>query len=538
MINPGWRLFPFVRIHHPGGTVPREEELAELARRRDLALQMGGAEQVARQHEHGKLTARERISLLADEGSFREFGGLAGSATYADGKLAAFTPKGEVTGFVSVDGRKAVVAAGDFTVRGGAATRGSSGGLGQELSASRRALEWQVPYVRLLDASGGSVASFADIGRTYLPDGNSWTMIDVQLLQAVPVVSAVLGSVAGLPAVNACLSHFNVMVRGTSQLFPGGPPVVKAALGLDITKEELGGAALHTQRSGVADNLAETEDDALRQVRAFLSYLPSSVAEVPPRAAPAAPAVAAEKLRTVVPESRRQPFDVRQILGAALDAGSFFEIAPRYGPSRVTGLGRVDGFPVGVMANNPRRAGGATDVAAGEKVMRLIQLCDQFHLPLVTFADEPGFLVGPESERQGIERAGARLVWTTCQSRMPWLTFVVSRLFGVAGQCQHRPTGMFRRYAWPSARWGSMHIEGGVSAAYRRVIEAAPDPAAKRKEIEAELDALASPFRTAEATAQDIIDPAQTRELLVDFVHDAQRVLATQAGVPGMPYRP
>jgi acetyl-CoA carboxylase carboxyltransferase component len=518
--------------------VPREEELAELRLRRELSVRMGGPEQVARQHEHGKLTARERIELLADKDSFREFGQLAGSGRYEDGRLAGFTPKGEVTGFVSVDGRKAVVAAGDFTVRGGAATRGSGGGIGQELSASRRALEWQVPYVRLLDASGGSVASFADIGRTYLPDGNGWTWIDVQLLQAVPVASAVLGSVAGLPAVNACLSHFNVMVRGTSQLFPGGPPVVKAAFGLDITKEELGGAALHTQRSGVADNLAETEEDALAQVRAFLSYLPSSVAQLPPRAAAAEPAVAADELRAVVPDSRRQPFDVYAILGGALDAGSFFEIAPRYGPSRVTGLGRVDGFPVGVMANNPRRSGGATDVAAGEKVMRLIGLCDEFHLPLVSFADEPGFLVGPESERQGIERAGARLVQATCSSRMPWLTFVVSRLFGVAGQCQHRPTGMFRRYAWPSARWGSMHIEGGVSAAYRRVIETADDPAAKQAELEAELNALASPFRTAEATAQDIIDPAQTRELLVDFVHDAQRVLATQAGVPGMPYRP
>jgi acetyl-CoA carboxylase carboxyltransferase component len=518
--------------------VLRDDELAELERRRELALEMGGAEQVKRQHEHGKLTARERIELLADEGSFREFGQLAGSGSYENGRLVSFTPKGEVTGFVSTGGRKAVVSAGDFTVRGGAATRGSGGGLGQELRASQRALEWQVPYIRLLDASGGSVASFADIGRTYLPDGNDWTIYDVQLLQQVPVVSAVLGSVAGLPAVNACMAHFNVMVAGTAQLFPGGPPVVKAALGLDISKEELGGASLHTQRSGVVDNVAGSEEDALGQVRAFLSYLPGSVAELPPRATPAEPAVPAPRLRSVVPESRRQPFDVYAILGAALDGGSFFEIGPRYGRSRVTGLGRVDGFPVGVMANNPRRLGGATDVAAGEKVMRLIQLCDLFHLPLVTFADEPGFAVGPESERAGIERAGARLVQVTCSSRMPWLTFVVSRLFGVAGQCQHRPTGMFRRYAWPSARWGSMHIAGGVAAAYRRVIEAADDPAARQAEIEQELEDLASPFRTAEATAQDIIDPARSRELLAEFVHDAQRVLATQAGIPGMPYRP
>lgn len=515
-----------------------EEGLAELARRRELALRMGGAEQVARQHEHGKLTARERIGLLADEGSFAEFGILGGSGRYADGALESFTPKGEVTGFVRVNGRRAVVSAGDFTVRGGAATRGSGGGLGQELSAARRALEWRVPYIRLLDASGGSVSSFADIGRTYLPDGNIWSTYDAQLLAVVPVVSAVLGSVAGLPAVNACMAHFNVMVAGTSQLFPGGPPVVKAALGLEIAKEDLGGAAVHTRGSGVVDNVAGTEDDALAQVRAFLSYLPASVSEMAPAGPAGEPELAPVALRGVVPERRRQPFDVFAILRGVLDGGSFFEIAPRYGRSRVTGLGRVNGYPVAVMANNPRHHGGATDVAAGEKVMRLIQLADNFHLPLITFADEPGFLVGPESERQGIERAGARLVWTTCSSRMPWLTVVVSRLFGVAGQCQHRPTGMFRRYAWPSARWGSMHIEGGVSAAYRRVIEAADDPAAKRAEIEAELEAIASPFRTAEATGQDIIDPADTRQVVAEFVEDAQRVLATQLGQPGIPYRP
>lgn len=180
----------------------REEELAELRQRRDLSLQMGGPAQIQRQHEHGKLTARERIGLLADEGSFREFGMLSGAGTYEDGKLVSFTPKGEVTGFLSLNGRRAVVSAGDFTVRGGAATR-ASGGLGQEPSAAQRALQCRVPYVRLLDASGGSVSSFTEIGRTYLPDGNTWSAVDVELLQTVPVVSAIMGSVAGLPAVNA-----------------------------------------------------------------------------------------------------------------------------------------------------------------------------------------------------------------------------------------------------------------------------------------------------------------------------------------------
>ena len=199
---------------------------------------------------------------------------------------------------------------------------------------------------------------------------------------------------------------------------------------------------------------------------------------------------------------------------------------------------RFDGYPVGIMANNPRYNGGATDVAAGAKVTRLMQLCDTFHLPIISLADEPGFFVGIESEKQGIERAGARLVALTCMSEMPWLTVVVRRLYGVAGQCHHRPTGMYRRYCWPSARWGSMHIAGGASAAYRREIESANDPDAKRQEIEDRLNALASPFRTAEATGQDIIDPADTRRLICSFVGEAQRILASQLGPPKVPYLP
>jgi acetyl-CoA carboxylase carboxyltransferase component len=221
-----------------------------------------------------------------------------------------------------------------------------------------------------------------------------------------------------------------------------------------------------------------------------------------------------------------------------VDQGSFFEIAPLYGRARITGLARIDGYPVAIMANNPRYNGGSTDVAAGSKAMRLMQLADLFHLPLVSLADEPGFMVGPDSERMGIERAGARMVATVCNSRMPWITIVIGKLYGVAGQCHHRPSGMFRRYAWPSANWGSMHITGGVAAAYRREIESAPDPTAKREEIEARLQALASPFLTAESTGQDIIDPRETRARLVEFVHDAQRILATQVGAPPFPYLP
>ena len=400
----------------------------------------------------------------------------------------------------------------------------------------------------MTSSAGGSGSPVGMVGKSPVSNsgwtGSSGVRVALAIMAAWAAMVSVayasaLGSVAGLPAVNACLAHFNVMVRGMSQLFPGGPPVVKAALGYDITKEDLGGEQIHVYQSGVVDNLAEDEADAYRQIRRFLSYLPSNVWEPAPRVEPTDdPERREESLLSVVPRDRRYPYDAHKIIEAVVDQDSFFEIAPLYARSRITGLARIDGYPVGVMANNPAFMGGTTDVSAGDKVIRLLQLCDTFHLPLITFADEPGFLVGLESEKRGIERAGARLVVATCESQMPWCTVVVGRLFGVAGQCQQRPTGMFRRYAWPSARWGSMHIQGGASAAYRREIESAPDPEAKRAEIEARLEALASPFRTAESTGQDIIDPRETRPLLVEFVRDAQRILASQIGPSPTPYRP
>ncbi|MGK0173113.1 MAG: acetyl-CoA carboxylase carboxyltransferase component [Gammaproteobacteria bacterium] len=516
------------------------KEVQELNHRRELAAQMGGPEGIERQRKRGKLTVRERIDAIADPGSFREIRSLVGTATYdANNELESFLPKGAVEGTVKLNGRKAVVTAGDFTVRGGSASSSFRGMIGQEPSAADHAREWRLPYIRLLDAAGGSVRGFEELGRTYLPDGNTWVATEVKLLSEVPVVSAVLGSVAGLPAVDAPLSHFSIMVEGMSQIFPGGPPVVKAALGYDITKEELGGDHIHVRQSGCIDNLAKTEVDAYEQIRRFLSYLPSSVHEAAPRAEPQDdPQRREEALLSLIPKNKRKPYNVRRMLKLVLDQDSFFEIAPLYGRARVTGLARLNGYPVGVLGNDPMFNGGATDVAAGSKVMRLMQLCDTFHLPLISFADEPGFQVGLESEKQGIERAGARLVSMVCLSRMPWCTVVVGRLFGVAGQCHHRPSGMFARYCWPSATWGSMHIAGGAAAAYRREIETATDPAAKQREIEDRLNALASPFRTAEATGQEIIDPRETRALLCEFVEDAQPLLAAQIGPPAMPYLP
>ncbi|MEE9518357.1 MAG: carboxyl transferase domain-containing protein [Candidatus Adiutricales bacterium] len=515
-----------------------QPEVDEIKQRKKLAENMGGPEGIARQRKRGKLTVRERVDLLADPGSFREWGVLGGRGIYEDDKLTGFTPKASVQGMLKLNGRKVIVTAGDFTVRGGSGG-GAAGGLGDEPAPHNRAVEWRLPYIRLLDSVGGSVRSFEQMGRTYLPDGNIWSTVEIQLLSMVPVVSAVLGSVAGLPAVQACMAHFSIMVKGMSQLFPGGPPVVKAALGYDITKEELGGEQIHVYKSGVVDNLAESEEHAFEMIRRFLSYLPNNVWEMPPRAELSDdPERREESLLSVIPRSSRRPYDARQILKSVLDRDSFFEIAPFYGKARVTGLGRVNGYPVGAMINNPMHQGGATDAAAGDKVIRLIQLCELFHLPLVSFADEPGFMVGLQSEKQGIERAGARLVATVCRSRMPWISFVMRQLYGVAGQCQHRPTGMYRRYAWPSANWGSMHIEGGAMAAYRREIESSKDPEAKIKEVEQKLKALTSPFRTAEASGTDIIDPRDSRIFLGEFVEEAQSILKSQLGPPAAPYMP
>ena len=518
-----------------------QPEIDELKRRQELAAQLGGERGIAEQRRRGKLTAPERIEGLADPGSFREFAGLTGSATYdpETSELTDFTPKGSVNGLCSVDGRRVVVTAGDFTVRGGSGSADGSGSLGSEPRPSERALDGRMPFIRLLDSAGGSVRGFEELGRTYLPDGNTWTTTDVDLLRAVPVVSAALGSVAGLPAVDVCIAHFSIMVKGISQVFPGGPPVVKAALGYEITKEDLGGEHIHAFQSGVVDNLAEDEADAFAQIRRFLSYLPSNVWEMAPYEEPDDdPERREESLLSLVPRDTHLPYDAHEAIDAVVDKGSFFEIAPNYARNRITGLARVNGYPVGIMANNKEVMGGTTDIKGGDKVIRFLQLCDTFHLPLISFADEPGFMVGLEMEKGGIERAGARLVIATCESRMPWLTIVMGQLYGVAGQCQHRSTGMFRRYVWPSGRWGSMHIEGGVSAAYRREIAESDDPVAKEAEIEARMQAMASPFRTAEATGQDIIDPRDTRPLVVEFVEDAQTVLRTQLGPSPTPYKP
>ena len=513
------------------------DEVDELQRQEAMAKEMGGADGINFQHGRGKLTVRERIDLMADEDSFQEVGTLTGTAEWEGDQLTGLKPSNTVIGTCAIQGRKVAFSGGDFTIRGGAsdANVGDKRGFIEDFSLRAR-----IPFVRLLDATGGSVKTFEQIGRTYLPGNSTGGGRVDEMLNTVPVVSAVLGSVAGLPAVQACLSHFNVMVKKTTQVFVAGPKVVEQATGRSISKEDLGDERIQI-KNGVIMNLAETEEEAIAQIKQFLSYMPQSIYQVPPRIiSEDDPARRDEDLLSVVPKNRRQIYDPFRILDSVLDRGSFFEIGPFYGRARITGLARVNGFPVGVMANNPKFNGGSMDIAAGEKTLRLLDLCEVFHLPIVYFADEPGFSVGPQQEEMGIVRAGARVVSAFSASRTPYITFVVRQLYGVAGGLHSRGEGFYRRYAWPSTHGGSMHIEGGTAIAYKREIESAEDPEVKKAEIEARLQAISSPFRNAHAFGiENIIDPRESRPLLVDFVSDAYDVIQGQIGTPTFTrYRP
>jgi acetyl-CoA carboxylase carboxyltransferase component len=364
--------------------------------------------------------------------------------------------------------------------------------------------------------------------------------VSVELLSLVPVVAAALGPVAGLGAARVAASHFSVMVRETSQLFVAGPPVVRRALGRDVDKESLGGHRIHARGSGAVDNEAADEADALAQIRRFLSYLPTSVFEAPPCVtSDDDPERREEALLSLVPRERRRPYDVRTLLRLVLDRDSLFELGAGFGRPLVTALARLDGVPVGVLANDPRQLAGAIDAPAAEKMTRFVDLCDTFHLPVVNFVDNPGFLIGIEAEKRGTIRAGVRALAAVYQARVPWASILVRKVYGVAGAGHGAHHRLNLRYAWPSGEWGSLPIEGGVEAAYRRRIEAAEDPDALRRQLEAELASLRSPFLTAEAFGvEEIIDPRETRPLLCEWARRAARVSATALGPRARGHRP
>lgn len=516
-----------------------QEEVEQIRRRRELAREQGGAEGVARQHAKGRLTVRERIGLLLDADSFREEGPIAGGSELDDaGNLTGFTPGNFVLGTGRIAGRLCVAGGEDFTLQGGSP---NVSGLRKSIYAEELACRLRVPLVRLHEGGGGSVSG-AGGRQGGAPTGDAVYHLPrfasvARCLGMVPVATAALGPVAGLPASRLVASHFSVMTREGSQVLTAGPAVVERALGEQLTKEELGGAHIHT-RNGVVDNAAADEADALAQIRRFLGYLPQNAWELAPVQRSGDPRHRqAEELLAIVPRDRRHIYDMRRVLGHVLDQDSFFETGRHFGPGLIVGLGRLDGQPCGIIANDCRHYAGAMTAAGAQKVVRLIELCETFHLPIVTFVDEPGFMIGLEAERAATIRYGTAAVLRAAGCRVPWATVIVRRVFGVAGAAHFGPDAYV--LAWPSAEQGALPVEGGVAVAFGREIAAAPDPEARRRELEEALAARQSPFPRAESFAvHDLIDPRETRPALCDWIARIQPLLPHLLGPAGFPYRP
>jgi len=510
-------------------------ELDELARRRALALGMGGEAKLDKQRSLGRMNARERLAAVADEGSFREIGALAGFAAYAeDGELTHFQPANFLFGRASVDGRPVVLTADDFTVRGGAA----DASLHRKLAdAERLALEYRMPLIRMIEGTGGggSVRTLETSGYTYIPEIPGWEVM-VENLAQVPVVALGLGPVAGLGAGRQVMAHYSLLVEGLSQLFVAGPPVVAAA-GEIRTKEELGGAHIHA-KNGAVDDRVESEAEAFARLRRFLSYLPSSVDELPARGSIRDKRRKGEDwLAAAVPRDPRQLYPIRPIIEAVADRDSWFEIGREWGLGIVTGFARLDGWPVAIVASNPEALGGLWTAATARKVERHVDLADTFHLPVVHMVDNPGFLIGRRAEEEATIRWGSRALAAIYQASVPWCAVVLRKAYGMAGS-GHAPADRFRwRLAWPSGDWGSLPISGGLEAAYRAELEGCADPAARLAEIKARLERVRSPFRTAEHYGVEaIIDPRDTRAELIEFATLAQRAL--KPGRRGRTLRP
>ncbi|MEA2873329.1 MAG: hypothetical protein QOH67_3305 [Hyphomicrobiales bacterium] len=512
-----------------------EADIEELRRREALARQMGGPDKVKRQHDAGRLTVRERIAQLLDPGSFHEVGALAGRAQYGDdGELEAFQPANFVLGRGRIDGRPVVVGGDDFTVRGGAADAAIRG---KQVMSEQMANELRVPLVRLVDGTGGggSVKTIETMGYTYVPANPAWDWV-VANMGTVPVVALGLGSVAGLGAARLVSSHYSMMVEGISHMFIAGPPVVARA-GQTLTKEELGGSEIHA-RAGAVDDVVTSEAEAFARARRFLSYLPSSVYELPPRIEPTDdPARRDPWLIEAVPPERRKVYDMRRILQALVDTDSLFEMGRKFGGSVITAFARLDGWPVAVLASDPYFYGGGWTADASQKVARFIDLANTFHLPVVHLVDVPGFVIGVESEKAGTIRQGARALAAIYQARVPFCSVVIRKVFGVAGAGHTPHQRLHYRYAWPSGDWGSLPVEGGIEAAYRAELDAAPDREKRRAEIEERLNRYRSPFRTAETfLVEEIIDPRDTRPLLCEFANLAAKL--REPGPVATPMRP
>lgn len=511
-------------------------ELEELAQREKLSEQMGGPDKVARQHEFGKHTIRERVDLIVDPNSFHEVGKLAGVGTYTEeGELKEFTPSNFVFGTAEIDGRPIIISGDDFTVRGGSADASIAG---KRSLAEGLAEELRLPQIRLVDGmgGGGSVKTIEMAGRTYIPTLRGWETV-VRHLSIAPSVSLALGSVAGIGAARVVTSHYSVIVRDTAQMMIAGPALVDwASLG-QVSKEELGASKIHT-RNGAIDDEAQSEEEAFELARRFLSYLPSSVDELPPIVdSHDNPDRTEEALLQTVPREARKVYKMRPVINAVVDRDSFFEIGKKWGRSIITGLAHLDGIPVALFAEDPMVYGGAWTADSCRKLIRFLDLASTFHLPLIHLVDCPGFLIGKQAEEDSTIRFGSQALAALGQSTVPFCAVVIRKAFGVAGAGNHKPGSQHFRFAWPSGDWGSLPIEGGIEVAYKAELAEADDFDEHLAKIKNRLNRLRSPFRSAEYfEIEDIIDPRETRPILCRWAKLARRSL--RPGPTAFGYRP
>jgi acetyl-CoA carboxylase carboxyltransferase component len=498
------------------------DKVDELLRRKAKALEMGGEQRLARQRERGKLDARARIDLLLDKGSFREIGLLATHLgklnTDGDGKPSP--ADGVVCGTGLIDGRPACVASYDFTVQGG-----SIGPVGERKVARLRelALRERIPMVWLIDSAGARlsadvdqaawITSFADTGYLFREE--------VVMSGVVPLVAAMVGPGAAGTAYIPGLADFVPMVKGTSSMAIGGPYLVKSIVGEDISEEALGGSKVHNEVSGVADLECEDDPACLTAVREYLSYFPLRSGEKPPRKATLDPASRREEsLLDVIPDNPRQAYDVKKIVAKIADDGHFFELKAKWARNIVTALARIDGRPVGFVANNPMFYGGILDVNSSDKAARFVNLCDAFEIPLVFLMDVPGFMVGSKVEQQGIIRHGAKMLYAVATATVPKLTVVLRKAYGagyyvMCGRA-YEPDALL---AWPSAEISVMGAEGMVAIAANKALATAEDPKGLKEKLAAAIRPHIDIHRTAAlALVDDVIDPRDTRPALAHYL--------------------
>jgi propionyl-CoA carboxylase beta chain len=486
--------------------------LADLDRRVDEAVHAGSARAVEKQHSRGKKTARERIDLLLDPDSFVELDQLARHRSTSFG-LEHTRPYGDgvVVGYGTVDGRQVCVFAQDFTVFGG-----SLGEVFGEkiVKVMDLAMKTGCPIVGINDSGGAriqeGVVSLGLYGEIFFRN--------VRASGVIPQISLVMGPCAGGAVYSPAVTDFTVMVDQTSHMFITGPDVIKTVTGEDVGFEELGGARTHNTKSGNAHYLAVDEDDAIEYVKALLSYLPSNNLDEPPAfTAEAEPAPDAE-LDTLIPDSANQPYDMHRVIEHVLDEGEFLEVQSLYAQNIVVGFGRVQGRPVGVVANQPMHFAGCLDIAASEKAARFVRTCDAFNLPVLTFVDVPGFLPGTGQEWDGIIRRGAKLLYAYAEATVPKVTVITRKAYGGAYDVMgSKHLGADLNFAWPTAQIAVMGAQGAVNVLHRAELAAAEDPAGLRAEKISEYeDALANPYIAAERGYVDaVIRPADTRIQIV-----------------------